>query len=408
MTRFLTLLALVLTAALLARDVDAQGQYRTVASVDGDAVTAFEVDQRTRFLRLVRQPGANEAFALDQLIEDRLKLAAARRAGLELTEEGLQNGLVEFAGRANLELDEFLQVLRAQGIEETTLRDFVRVGLTWRELVRSRFGNRAQIGETEIDRAIGGAGGAGSSVRVLLNEIILPARPGRRNERAQAQREAQRLKNIRSISAFQAEARSKSVAQTRGRSGRLDWLSLAELPPSLTPILLGLSPGEVTEPIELENAILLFQLRDIEEIAVPAAAPAAIDYAALYLPGGRSDRTMNEAARIVERVDTCDDLYGIARDMPREALERGAKTPAEIPQDVAIELAKLDPGETSISLTRANGETLVLLMLCSRVAGLAESPDRDAIRNQLRSQRLAGFADGYLQELRAQAVISRP
>ncbi|MEM6479310.1 MAG: peptidylprolyl isomerase, partial [Pseudomonadota bacterium] len=74
MTRFLTLLALVLTAALLARDVDAQGQYRTVASVDGDAVTAFEVDQRTRFLRLVRQPGANEAFALDQLIEDRLKL----------------------------------------------------------------------------------------------------------------------------------------------------------------------------------------------------------------------------------------------------------------------------------------------------------------------------------------------
>ncbi|MEM6729592.1 MAG: peptidylprolyl isomerase [Pseudomonadota bacterium] len=386
--------------------VGAQSQFATVATVDGKAISAFELDQRTRFLRVLNQPGANRDVALNQLIEDRLKLAAARRAGLELSDEGLRSGMEDFAGRANLGLDEFLGRMRSQGIEESTVRDFVRVGLTWREVVRSRFGSRAQIGEQEIDRAIGGNRGA-STIRVLLNEIILPARPGR-PEVATSRREAQRLSNIRSIPQFQAEARRLSVSQTRERSGRLDWVSLSDLPRALTPILLGLAPGEVSQPIELENAILLFQLRAIEEVEGTPASAAAIDYAALYLQGGRTERTLAEADRIKSRVDTCDDLYGVARSMPREALERGAKSVAEIPQDVAIELSKLDPGEVSTSLTRAGGETLVFLMLCSRVPTLAEGDvNRDGVREQLRSRRLSGFADGYLEELRAQAVITR-
>lgn len=399
MVRFLILILALAWPAL----ASAQSQFRTVVTVDNDAITAFEVDQRARFLRAVRTPGAGERLAREQLIEDRLKLAAARRAGLDLTEDGLERAMEEFAGRANLTLDEFLRAIGSQGVERATVREFVRVNVIWRELIRSRFGDRASISEAEIDRALGGAG-QGSSIRVLLNEIILPARPIR-GEAQRSAREAERLKNITSISAFQAEARRLSVSQSRTRSGRLDWLNLSELPGALAPILLDLSPGEVTEPLQLENAILLFQLRAIEEVDVSAPAPAAIDYAALYLPGGRSDQTMRQARQIEDRVDTCDDLYGVAKRMPREALERGAKAPGEIPQDVAIELAKLDAGEVSTSLTRAQGQTLVFLMLCSRVPALDDNQNREAIRARLRSQRLAGFADGFLAELRAQADV---
>ncbi|MEM1373038.1 MAG: peptidylprolyl isomerase [Pseudomonadota bacterium] len=381
----------------------AQSQFRTVVTVDDAAITAFEVSQRALFLRALRAPGASEETALEQLIEDRLKSAAAQRAGLGLTEEGVENALTDFAARANLTSDEFLRALRAQGVEPETVRAFVTVGVIWRELVRSRFGDRASISEAEIDRALGGSG-QGSSIRVLLNEIVLPARPIR-GEAQQAARQADRLSRITSINAFQAEARQLSVSPSRNRSGRLDWLNLSELPPSLAPILLDLSPGEVTQPLQLENAILLFQLRAIEEVDVAAPAPAAIDYAALYLPGGRSDQTLRRAQQIEDRVDTCDDLYGEARRMAPEALERGAKAPTEIPQDVAIELAKLDAGEVSTTLTRAGGETLVFLMLCSRVPGLGDDQNREGVRAQLRSQRLAGFADGFLAELRAQAVV---
>ncbi|MEO1705071.1 MAG: peptidylprolyl isomerase, partial [Pseudomonadota bacterium] len=342
---------------------------------------------------------------LEQLIDDQLRLAAARQAGIELTPEGLDAGVEDFAGRADITVEEFTRRLRAQGIELGTAREFVRAGLTWREVVRSRFGSRAQISDDEIDRALG-AGANGTRIRVLLNEIILPARPDRPEEVANSTREAERLQSITSFSRFQAEAGRLSAGPSRDQNGRLNWLELSELPASLGPILLALDRGEVTAPLRTQNAIILFQLRDIEEVAGDPTPPAAIDYAALYLPGGTSAQT--QASRIKARIDTCDDLYGEARRMAPEALERGAKPLADIPEDVALELAKLDANEVSTALTRAGGETLVFLMLCSRVPTLSEDgegTDREAVRQQLRSSRLEGFADGFLAELRAQAVI---
>lgn len=396
---------LALFVILLALPYAAVAQNLTpVVTVNGEAITAYELDQRIKFLKLVRQQGNLNQIARDQLIEDRLKLAAARRSGIQVTPEGLDQGVADFAARANLQPDEFLKVTRAQGIDDLTVRNFVESGITWRELIRERFANRAQISEDEIDRSLAQTGSSGG-LRVLLNEIILPARPNQPGEKAKSQRQAQRLTGITSIGAFQAEARKLSVSQSRARSGKLEWLNLNELPAPIRPVLLGLRPGQVTDPIELPNAILLFQMRKLEEVAAAAPEIAAIDYAALYLPGGRSDKTLQQAERIKDSVDTCDDLYGVAKSWPREQLERGSKAPAQIPRDVAIELAKLDPGEVSTTLTRANGDTLVFLMLCNRSNSFSAELDRGAVRNQLRSSRLAGFADGYLAQLRADAVI---
>ncbi len=405
MRRFLFALIAITTSLAVPVASVAQSNFSAAVTVGNSAITAYEIEQRARFLRALRAPGAGPALAREQLIDDRLKMSAATRAGAVLQEEGLQLELESFAARANLTIDEFLQALAAQGVERETLEDFVTVGVLWRELVRARFGSRAQISDAEIDRALGQSA-TGAGIRVLLNEIILPARPGRPGEAAKAQRDAERLSRITSTSAFSREASRLSVSQSRARGGRLDWVNLVDLPQGLAPVLIGLKPGEVAPPLTIPNAIVLFQLRAIEEVSgAGAAPPAAVDYAALYLPGGRSDATLRQARRIEDSVDTCDDLYGVARKMPREALERGAKSPSDIPQDVALELAKLDAGETSISLTRAGGETLVFLMMCSRVPELAQDTDRDAIRNQLRSQRLAGFADAYLEELRADTVI---
>ena len=74
--------------------------------------------------------------------------------------------------------------------------------------------------------------------------------------------------------------------------------------------------------------------------------------------------------------------------------------------DVAIELAKLDPGEVSTTLTRSNGQTLVFLMLCGRTRDLGEDgPSAEDLSAGIRDQRLASFANGYLEQLRAEARI---
>ena len=404
MSRIRSFLSVVGLAVCAASATFAQSNpFAPVARVNDTVITAFEVDQRARFLNLLNAPGGNPTAALEALIEDRLRLQGARSFGLSLPDEGLQAGLEDFAGRANLSVAEFVQALEQNGISRETFRDFVAAQILWRDLVRGRFGNRVQVSESDIDRAIE-ATGQTSGIRVLLSEIIIPAQGPRRSQVAAI---ADEISQVTTEAEFSSFARRYSATASRGAGGRLDWTPLNNLPPQLRPLILGLAPGEVTQPLGLPNAIALFQLRDIEETGAPSTDYAAIEYAAYYIDGGRNDNALRRADDIAKRVDRCDDLYGIAQGQPPEVLDRGSLPPAEIPQDIAIELAKLDPGEVSTALTRAGGQTLVFLMLCGRTPDLGqeEEIDRGAVAEELRQQRFQGFANSFLDELRAEADI---
>ncbi|MFU1477080.1 peptidylprolyl isomerase [Roseovarius sp. C7] len=415
-------LALVLGLSPLtaATPVMAQSTFEAVITVNNAPITQFEIEQRARFLRLLRAPGDPNTLAREQLIEDRLKLQAAQQNGIELGEEQMASGMDRFASQANLSGAEMIKLLEREGVYEETFRAFIRAGASWAELTRARFGPRITVSEDDLDRARA-ATGKGGGVEVLMSEIIIPYTP---QTQEQVEATARRISETASESSFASQARRYSATRTAGSGGRLPWTPLNELPGGLRGIILGLAPGDVTEPLPLQGAVALFQLRDIRETDVSDPEYAAIEYAAYYIDGGRSDQALARAARVEADTDTCDDLYGIAQGQPESVLQRGSKAPSEIPQDIAYELSKLDPGEVSYTLTRSNGQTLVLLMLCGRSQSIAdESTDEttadsaegeaaatalsetEMLSRQIGDQRLASYADGYLAQLKAEARI---
>lgn len=398
------LISAIATTMALMSPTFVVAQFAPVIVINDAVVSEFEIDQREAMLRVFRTPGDLQQVARDQLIEDRLKLEALNAAGLRITPEGLRGAMGEFSARENMDVDQFIAVLGQAGVAEETFRDFVRVNVSWREYIRSRFGDRAQVSEAEIDQALGQSSGS-AGIEVLLNEIIIAAPPPRA---ASALATAQRIAQLTSTSAFEAEARRVSALPSRTRGGRLDWLPTTNYPAGLRGLLLDLAPGQVTAPIPITDGVALFQMRGLREVNQVAPEPAAIEYAAFYIAGGLTDRALREAQSIDNRVDTCDDLYGVAQGLPEDRLQRDVLPPANIPTDVAMILATLDTGETNYSLTRANGETLVFLMMCGRTPLLVEGVDRETVRNQLRSQRLATYADALLADLRAAATISFP
>ncbi|MDO9637648.1 MAG: peptidylprolyl isomerase [Pseudotabrizicola sp.] len=397
-------LSAALTAPLIVLPHSAAAQagspFEAVMRINDSVITRYELEQRKLFLKLLRVPGDPQAEAMKGLMQDRLAIAEAKRFNLRLTPAQTAAGMEEFAGRANLSTEEFIQALAQAGVEQETFRDFAGNGILWRELVRGRYVGSFTISDAEIDRAIAN-GTVNTAMQLLLSEIILPVEGDPEAQQALAR---QLRADITTESGFAAAAQRYSASPSAGRGGRLDWTPTSELPPQIVELVLALGPGQVSEPVTLPNAVAVFQLRDVTEDRTATAPAVQLEYAQFLLPN--TPDVLAQAAALHARIDGCADLYTEARGLPADQLTVETRVASAVPADVALQLAQLDPGEYSTAITR--GGARVFLMLCSRAPVVEGEINRAAIREQLISRRLTLLAEAYLEELRSEAIITTP
>ncbi|MBT9383222.1 peptidylprolyl isomerase [Pseudooceanicola sp. CBS1P-1] len=394
-------LAMMLALAPLAPQGASAQTFGPAIRVNDKVITQYEIDQRTRLLTVLGAPGDVRKMARDALIDEKLELGAADSFGFALKDDQIQAAMEQYVSRTQLSLNDFLARLSQAGIDKESFRDFVRAGATWQELVRARFQSKVDVTEQEVDAALAAQANQGS-VSVAISEIFIPTG----SDPQGAARLAEQISQIHSIPAFADAARKVSAGQSAAEGGKVDWMPISNLPPVLQTQIMALKPGEVTPPLQVQGALALFQLRALRENAAPKKTYSAIDFARYYIPGGHSPEAMARAAQIAQSIDTCDDLYGINKGQPEKLLDRVSLAPDKIPTDEAVALAKLDDNEISTAVTRDNGQTLELLMLCGRTpAGVPADIDRTKVMNQLKDRQLSSYADGYLAELRADARI---
>ncbi len=388
-----SLIALGLTLAPLG--VAAQNLFSAAILVNDQAITNYELKQRTMFLEALRFPGVPDELAPKQLIEERLKKAAADQLGIRVSEEELQFELESFAQRFNVAFDEFAAELERVGISVDTPRAFIANQMLWREVVRARFGAQANVDEAQVERSAN-AEKSGSSIEVLLTEIIMAMQPGQEQEVRERARE---LSKIRSFDAFSDAASEFSDAPTREFGGRVTWQKLDTLPGVLQPLIFGLAPGEVTDPLSIPNALALFQLRGIRETAYRRPLSNSVDYLRYALPSSE----LENINAIRANINHCDDLYGWGKGNPNHVLKRETVKRAEIDGPTRNVLTNLDENEYVIV---TQGPTTTLIMMCSRSQILdLEEQDLAHIRDGLLNQRLGSYADSYLENLRDDARI---
>ncbi len=390
-------LALMAVALLMAQPALAQNPFSAAVTVNDRAVTYYEIDQRARFLELLNAPGDLRERAREDLINERLQVDIAERLGVAASPEELSEGLAEFAGRANLSTEAFVRQIESDGVAVQTFRDFVYAGITWRNVLRSQFGAQAQVTEEEVDRALALAAIEGGA-QVLMAEIVIPLTPENQDQVRELMAELSQRTNG-SIDAFSEAARRFSAAQSRDVGGSLGYRPLSSLPPQLQSIILPLPPGGVTEPVPLGQAIAIFQLRDFREEGFVSPEASAVEYVIVPIAGGRSEAALAEAAELRNAIDTCDDLFGVRPG----GFERTSLPAGDVPAAIAAELIALDDNEVSVDLTTEAGD-LMFLMLCGRSTELPEGA-REQVRAALFNQRLESYANGFLAELREDALI---
>lgn len=393
---------LVSLVGLGATPAQAQNIFEPVAKINDSVITSYELSQRMAFLTVLRAPGNLRELALKQLMDEALQQQAAKTEDVSVTAEDVLAGMSEFTGRFNLKVEDFNKIIAQAGVAPETFRDFVANGMAWRAVVSKRWQGRINVTEDEIDRQLS-LTAPGQNARVLLSEIVLAAENPEAMQEANAR--ASQFSEITSLSTFAAEARRSSVSASSGRSGRLNWVDLSDLPPAVAAQVVALEPGHVTDPVPVQNGVAVFQLRAIEEVDRPTPADVTVEYAAMMIPGGRSAEALAQAAEVRANTDSCNDLFGLFPGSTEAQIAKEAVPVGELPTRYAVELAQLDEGEVSTALTSANGQNLVYLMLCSRSRDLPEDVSRDQLKLRLQNQRLQAFSTAYLEELRSAAFI---
>lgn len=389
-------LAALALALLIAAPFPAMAQadgFAPAAFVNGRVISQYELRQRVLMMQLFRQPGDIRNLAMQSLIDDALRRDAAKKLDVTVSPDEIKAGMVEFATRANLPVEKFLEALSKGGVDTETLRDFVEAGLLWRGVVRARFARPNLISDAEIDRAIGAGAASGGELRVLLSEIVLPT-----GGEVDAMALAQRLKKTAtSTRTFSMAAQDYSKSATARAGGQLGWVAVSALPPEIAPQIMALKVGEVTDPIVMGGAVQLFQLRDISQAPGDAKGAAVVDYARFFAPAG------SDLAALALTLDSCDDINDLARGMSAEAVQRATLPEGGLPAELRAALSRLDPGDTAV--LPGQGGAASLVMLCSRAPASDVAPSRDDVGGTLLNAKLGLLATGYLEELRSNAII---
>ncbi|MEM6744940.1 MAG: hypothetical protein AAF676_14585, partial [Pseudomonadota bacterium] len=105
--------------------------FAPAAFVDGRAITSFDVDQRLRLLRFVGLPSVSDESALQSMIDDRLKRAAAEAAGVRVTREDVDLGLSRFAQSQGLNASTLERRLKRDGISLAVVREYIETEVLW-------------------------------------------------------------------------------------------------------------------------------------------------------------------------------------------------------------------------------------------------------------------------------------
>ena len=379
--------------SVLSNKLAAEGIFDTIISVDGAAITNYELEQRILFFSFLNEPGDTLISSRQSLIDDRLKMAAGSKDGFALTPTELENAMLDFAKNSNQSLGGLLNLLNEGGVDAETFRDYVEVGVVWREVVRKRFGSQSQPTESEIDRALA-AERAEGDISVLLTEIVLPAGPSQLEESRKIARE---LAKITSIGSFSEKAKKLSVSSSRDNGGKIPWRNLKDLPNGLRQIIASLRPGQVAKPLEVQNAIVLFQLRDVEELGLKAPEIISMKFAKIT--------GINSVLDLVTKtVNSCDDLYGLVKLDKDVVLEMLTQHPDEIEQATALRLNRLDRHEMSI-FSDSPDSIGNMIMLCERNYTTSADISRSEVAKNIRAARLTNLAEGYLAELRTNATV---
>lgn len=243
--------------------------------IKGKQKAMMEELQREARARAVR---GTEKQAIQELVEERLKLQEAKRNNSLATDEEVDKIISSIAERNKMNIDQFAKHMAGSGVDIATMRQRFRASISWNSVIRRRFGYQIAITERDVDRFVDPAFAGGdesdvsSNVQLKVQRITLPV-PSDLNQRVVADKLAQADQVRRNFSGCNSTAKlASSVGAKFEDLGLRQPGSIAE--PTRT-LLFNAKSGEMIPPSVGPDGVELWVVCERKETAAAKAAPGA-------------------------------------------------------------------------------------------------------------------------------------
>jgi peptidyl-prolyl cis-trans isomerase SurA len=255
----LVAVGLALAPVMSATLADAQ---QIVLLVNGEPITALDIDQRTKLTQLTTQKVPARQAVIEELITEKIKVREAKKLGLEVSAEDVDNALAAMASRMRLTSEQLTAQLARSGVNVATLKHKIRADITWPQLVRGRYQASLQIAEKDILTAIDAKADSKEedivSYDYTLRPILFLVPAGSPESFVEGRkREAEALRSrFQGCDEGLAFARSLKDVAVRAQIVR----SSVDIPAVLRKVLDGVEVGRLTSPEVTKFGVEMFAM----------------------------------------------------------------------------------------------------------------------------------------------------
>ena len=226
------------------------------AVVNKVPITSNQVKRRAAFLKLRRIKGNLRKQALDELIEEQLKMQEARRLRVVAGDKEVDAAYRNFAKSNKIPMKAFERILRQSGATPRGFKSYIRAQMSWQRAVMARYGREARKKATpkSFTESMKLTSAKGKdTTRYTIQQIVFVV-PEARGEAAKKRRmkEAQRFKSI-----FPGCDKAKGFARGLRDVSVIDKGRMLEmqLPARWKKDIIATSAGKTTRPKMTEKGV---------------------------------------------------------------------------------------------------------------------------------------------------------
>jgi parvulin-like peptidyl-prolyl isomerase len=228
--------------------------------VNDEVITNFDAEQRKLLLNLLNvNPKRSKSDIIKELIDERLQIQFAKNRRISFSEEQIEKQIVEFLTNRSITKNLLVKSFKKNGLDWESFKSYLANKAHWKKTLLQLYANKAKISEYELNLPQPTL--ALPQTRMInLSEIVIPFSERGKDKAILL---AKRLQiELNAGSDFANGAKRFSRSQTAVSGGSLGFIDEKLLPEKIKNILLKLSINEITNPIILENRVVIFKLNE--------------------------------------------------------------------------------------------------------------------------------------------------